>query len=317
MFVPAGYEPAIDIHFWFVDIFNRKLSELRANMPPELRNSPEGLDAVDGELGGEKGGALCHKVLIEYLKCVMPQENKNLYMCLQDRTLAYAGSYIFERVEGQGAQSDLFFLNDEYRHVGVRELLGKIMRAMEANAASAEMGPNITGHVRALRVMEKTPYAPNVFIDKDDAIGGLAQAIANYLLPSSDQEAIDDFRARQKRALRGVFGDLAGAHLVLTEAGAAEARKLLTALLNTFFSNLKKRLAGIVASDQNIKERIIATVDEFLQSNRPVKKDDILDSLHRSRVGTYRELCKGWAAAASEPGREFMSKPGPKSKPPK
>jgi len=165
----------------------------------------------------------------------------------------------------------------------------------------------------------------------DDFAEGLASA-GQQAPELSSKYSFDESLAISKGALRGVFGDLAGAHLVVTDADAQAIQDALTDELdslllekrNGFMSRvnataleLKINLPGTSIPEVSLVDRIIEEIEKAESAKETVRKNDILDRLHKRGLGTYRELFKAWAVAASMPGRSDMSKRGPKPKKPK
>ena len=126
--------------------------------------------------------------------------------------------------------------------------------------------------------------------------------------------------------MRNLYGDLVGAHLVVTDADAKTIRDALADDLDSVLLKISKSLtanvnaavnAGASIPGVSLVDRIIEEIEKADRAEKTVRKNDIIKALHRPGVVTYRKLFEAWPKAVSKSGRSDLSKPGPKSKPPK
>ena len=331
MTAPVGYVTVSEISFWLAWEFNKKWDTMKGSLPLWIRNSPELLDAFDAEIDGEERGAIRRSLLQRGLR----EKTKNLYLCRPDLTVVVAGRYILQTHESPSTmQIDLFFLDGEYRHIGVQDFALKIARYALADDPSDETRQALTEKIKGL---EQNPLVQNQLALSSSSylVDVFANMLANAVQRApefSNKYSFDENLHKWKPALRGVFGDLAGAHLVVTDADAQAIQDALTDELdslllekrNGFMSRvnataleLKINLPGTSIPEVSLVDRIIEEIEKAESAKETVRKNDILDRLHKRGLGTYRELFKAWAVAASMPGRSDMSKRGPKPKKPK
>ena len=341
MTAPVGYVTVSEISFWLAEIFNKKWDTIKGSLPPWLRNSPELLDAFDAEIDGEQRGTIRRLLLLTCLK----EKIENLYLCRPDLTVVRAGPYILETYESPSTmQIERWFLDGEYRHIGVQDFLLKSLRYKLADDMSDETRQALTEKIKELEqnplmqnplvqnLLMQNPLAPSFFsCIVDDFAEGLASA-GQQAPELSNKYSFDESLSNSRGALRGVFGDLAGAHLVVTDADAQAIQDALTdeldpllleiskgfmARVNATALRLKINLPGASIPKAILADRIIEEIEKTESAKETVRKNDILDRLHKRGLGTYRALSKAWSAAVSKSGRSDLSKPGRKKNPPK
>jgi len=329
MFVPAGYVTVSEISFWLAEIFNKKWDTMKGSLPPDFRNSPECLKTFDDSWSGEDRGALRRLLLLTCLK----EKIENLYLCRPDLTVVRAGPYILNAINSSNTrQIYLMFLDGEYKHVGITEFWEKLRRVdlngelnAEAWQAAAESLKKLELHKSRLTFPS---YLLDDFVQKNAPVfANLAQKSPKYAKEYSYDETLNLWKA----SLRGVFGGLAGAHLVVKEADAVavqaalagEADSLIlrikngvTAAINEVALELKINRPGASIPGESLADRIIEEIEKAKGAEKTFKKDDIINALYRPGVVTYRELFKAWGVAVSRPDHSDMSKRGPKPKRP-
>ena len=338
MTAPVGYVTVSEISFWLAEIFNKKWDTIKGSLPPWLRNSPELLDAFDAEIDGEQRGTIRRLLLLTCLK----EKIENLYLCRPDLTVVRAGPYILETYESPSTmQIERWFLDGEYRHIGVQDFLLKSLRYKLADDMSDETRQALTEKIKELEqnplmqnplvqnLLMQNPLAPSFFsCIVDDFAEGLASA-GQQAPELSSKYSFDESLAISRGALRGVFGDLAGAHLVVTDADAQAIQDALTDELdslllekrNGFMSRvnamaleLKINLPGTSIPEVSLEDRIIEEIERAKINREHVYKNEIMDKLCKLTGVTEAKFKDAWGKVAAMPDYEFISKRGPKPK---
>ena len=96
-----------------------------------------------------------------------------------------------------------------------------------------------------------------------------------------------------------------------------EKRNGFMSRVNAMALELEINRPGASIPGVSLVDRIIEEIEKTESAEKTVRKNDILDRLHKRNLGTYRALSKAWSEAVSKSGRSDLSKPGRKKNPPK
>ena len=242
MIVPAGYVPVKKFSYWLADILDGKLANLMRGMEPEDFN------LISARFNGEYKGTLRRTILKRALGEIVCSEEIGLYLCLPDRTIAFADRDIAATISDPSGKSDLFLVNDEYKHIDIKEFFERALKFSRDTDASitAEIWRSYDEITEELKELKRQAQ---MFPSGNDWINDFADKTAQHFEgliarepEASNRYTSNEIEAMNKDILRGVFGGLAGALLVVKEEDERAVKDLLIDRLNTTLSNFESRL---------------------------------------------------------------------------
>jgi len=255
MIVPAGYVPVKKFSYWLADILDGKLVNSMNGM------APEDFDILKARFNGELKGTLRRTILTRALGEIVSSENISLYLCLPDRTIAFASRDIAATISDQKGETDLLLVNDEYKHIDINEFFDKVLKFSRDTDASV-IALFRWCYEATMAEHKELKRQAQTFSRGNDWINDFADKNAQFFAglvarepEASNRYTSNEIEAMEKDILRGVFGGLAGALLVVKEEDERAVKALLIDRLNTTLSKFESSLIekGMVQQSKPVR----------------------------------------------------------------